>query len=199
MKILFLGLTALIMLFVLIQVWMASSQTDIETYPYTLVKDYGDIEIRKYESSLFTAVKMPSDSYQKSSGNGFRMLAGYIFGGNESNEKIAMTSPVTMSLEDSMTMMFMVPKKYKAKDLPAPNNKQIQIVEQPSKIMATITFGGWANDKKIEYYRGELEKALEEKGISFSNRFYYFGYNPPYEIFNRKNEIAVELNSDYGL
>jgi hypothetical protein len=178
---------------------MASSQRNIETYPYTVVKDYGDIEIRKYEASLFTSVKMPSGSYQKSSGNGFRMLAGYIFGGNESNEKIAMTSPVSMSLEDSMTMMFMVPGKYKEKDLPAPNNKEIKIVEQPSKIMATITFGGWANDKKIDHYKRELEKALDEKRISFSNRFYYFGYNPPYEVFNRKNEVAVELNSDYGL
>ena len=199
MKILLFGLAGLVVVFTIIQVWMAVSQNNIETYPYVVVEDYGDVQIRKYESSLFTAVKVSSNSYEKSSSNGFRVLAGYIFGGNQSNEKIAMTSPVSMSLEDSMTMMFMVPRKYKEEDLPAPNDKAIQIVEQPEKMMAVISFGGWANDKKIERYRNILIKELDEKSIAHANRFYYFGYNPPYEVFNRKNEIAVELNDDVGL
>jgi hypothetical protein len=38
--------------------------------------------------------------FKEASSQGFSILAGYIFGGNKENEKIAMTSPVTMSLED---------------------------------------------------------------------------------------------------
>jgi hypothetical protein len=60
---------------------------------------------------LFTAVKLSTKEFKEASSQGFSILAGYIFGGNKENEKIAMTSPVTMSLEDSMTVMFMVPKK----------------------------------------------------------------------------------------
>ena len=52
---------------------------------------------------------------------------------------------------------------------------------------------GWANDAKIEKYKQQLKAALDAEGIKYSNRFYFFGYNAPFEVFNRKNEIIVEL------
>ena len=106
-----------------------------------------------------------------------------------------MTSPVTMSLEDSMTMMFMVPKKLKKESLPQPDNSKIEFKEVPKKTVAAIRFGGWANDKKIKQYKQKLISALKEKEIAYSNNFFFLGYNPPYEIFNRKNEIIVELKN----
>ena len=104
-----------------------------------------------------------------------------------------MTSPVTMSLEDSMTMMFMVPKKLKKESLPQPDNSKIEFKEVPKKTVAAIRFGGWANDKKIEKYKQKLLIALKTEGIPHTNKFYFLGYNPPYEVFNRRNEIIVEL------
>ena len=59
--------------------------------------------------------------------------------------------------------------------------------------MAAITFGGWANDKKIKKYKQALIKLLDTKGIKHTNKFSVLGYNPPYEILFRKNEIIVEL------
>jgi hypothetical protein len=104
-----------------------------------------------------------------------------------------MTSPVSMTLEDSMTMMFMVPKKYNIESLPKPTQSNIEIKKIESKKMAAITFGGWANDKKINLYKSKLISLLKSEGISFSDNFFFFGYNAPYEFFNRKNEILVEL------
>jgi hypothetical protein len=52
----------------------------------------------------------PQKEFKQASSQGFSILAGYILEEIKRNEKIAMTSPVTMSLEDSMTVMFMVPK-----------------------------------------------------------------------------------------
>ena len=82
----------------------------------------------------------------------------------ESNkeEKIAMTSPVAMSLEDSMTMMFMVPKKLNKDMLPRPNQSGIEFKEEPAKTVAAINFNGWANDKKIEKFKEKLKSALDE-------------------------------------
>jgi hypothetical protein len=37
---------------------------------------------------------------------------------------------------------------------------------------------------------------LDAEGIKYTNRFYYLGYNPPFEVFNRKNEVIVELQSE---
>ena len=104
-----------------------------------------------------------------------------------------MTSPVAMSLEDSMTMSFVVPKKFNIKTLPQPNQSQIKFREEPAKTVAAISFNGWADDKKIEKYKQKLITALNQEKISHTNRFFFLGYNAPYEVFNRKNEIIVEL------
>tara|TARA_B110000046_G_scaffold63181_1_gene70607 strand:+ start:23259 stop:23870 length:612 start_codon:yes stop_codon:yes gene_type:complete len=196
MKILFISLGVISVAFVVVQLFAANGQKNIETYPYVVYKKYDTFEIRQYEASLFTSVKLPMKKYKDASSKGFSILAGYIFGGNEANEKISMTSPVAMSLEDSITMMFLVPKKYSKLSLPQPNQSQIEFREEPAKTVAAITFGGWANDEKIANYQEQLKTALTAEGIPFTECFYFLGYNPPYELFNRKNEIIVELEAE---
>ena len=110
MKILLIVLGVILIGFIVVQLFAFYSQRNIETYTYVVKKKYDTFEIRSYEQTLFTSVKLSTKGFKNSSSKGFSILAGYIFGGNERNEKIAMTSPVTMSLEDSMTMMFMVPR-----------------------------------------------------------------------------------------
>jgi hypothetical protein len=92
-----------------------------------------------------------------------------------------------------MTMIFMVPNKFKKDMLPKPNQSGIEFKEEPAKTVAAITFSGWANDTKIEKYKQKLKVALDAEGIKYSNQFYFFGYNAPYEVFKRKNEVIVEL------
>jgi hypothetical protein len=183
----------ILLAFTLVQLYFIHGQRNIETYPYVVIKKYKRFEIRNYETTLFTSVKLSTKGYKNSSSKGFSILAGYIFGNNERNEKIAMTSPVSMSLEDSMTMMFMVPKKFNKDMLPKPNQSGLEFKEEPAKTMAAIRFSGWANDTKIEKYKQKLKTALDAEGIKYANQFYFFGYNAPFEIFNRKNEILVEL------
>jgi len=196
MKTLYIILGVLLLAFIIIQLFAMSGQRNIETYPYEVNKKYDGFEIRDYEASLFTSVQLSGNAYKDASSKGFSILAGYIFGGNEKNEKIAMTSPVAMSLQDSMTMMFMVPKKFNKETLPQPNQSQIEFREEPAKTVAAISFGGWANDEKIEKYKQQLKSALDKEGIAYTNRFYFLGYNAPYEVFNRKNEVIVELESE---
>ena len=193
MKLLLIILGVIVFAFIAVQVLAMKSQNDIESYPYKVIKKYDKFEVRAYEASLFTSVKLSSNTYKESSGKGFSILAGYIFGGNDKKEKIAMTSPVAMSLEDSMTVMFMVPRENKRESLPIPNDPNIEFREEPAKTAAAITFGGWADDDKIESYKKELMAALDAEGIKYTKRFYFLGYNPPYELVNRKNEVIVEL------
>ena len=196
MKILLTIFGVILLIFIIIQIFAMNGQKNIETYSYVVTKKYDAFEIRNYEASLFTYVKLSGNKYRDESNKGFSILAGYIFGGNEKNEKIAMTSPVAMSLEDSMTMMFMVPKKFKKETLPKPDQSEIKFQEEPKKTVAAIAFSGWANDEKIEKYKQKLKSALDAKEIPYTNRFFFLGYNPPYEIFNRKNEIIVELKRE---
>ncbi len=193
MKIITIALVSILLIFTFIQLYFLHLQRNIETYPYVVKKKYKQFEIRSYETTLFTSVRLSTKGYKNSSSKGFSILAGYIFGNNERKEKIAMTSPVSMSLEDSTTMMFMVPKKLKKDMLPKPNQTGIEFKQEPTKTRAAIRFSGWANDTKIEKYKQHLKAALDAEGIKYTNQFYFFGYNAPFEILNRKNEILVEL------
>lgn len=193
MKIVKIILVIILVVFIFVQLYFIIVQRNIETYPYVVKKKYDQFEIRSYEATLFTSVQLSTKGYKNSSSKGFSILAGYIFGNNERNEKISMTTPVSMSLDDSTTMMFMVPKKLNKETLPKPNQSGIEFKEEPAKLIAAISFGGWANDDKIEKYKQELKAALNAEGIKYTNKFYFFGYNAPYEVFNRKNEVIVEL------
>ncbi|MEJ6791776.1 MAG: heme-binding protein [Lacinutrix sp.] len=186
-------LGVIITAFLIFQLYFIYSQKDIETHQYKTIKTIGDIEIRKYESALFTSIKLATDDYDKAGSEGFNVLGGYIFGSNETKENIAMTSPVNMTLEDSVTMQFLVPKAYKKEDLPKPNQKDIEFKQMPEKTVAAISFGGWANKDKIEKYKNTLKEALYKNKIAYKNNFSFLGYNAPFEVFNRKNEVIVEL------
>ena len=196
MKIISIVLGVLLLIFIGIQLFTIKSQRNIETYPYKVTKTYDSFEIRDYEPTLFTSVKLSTKNYKESSSKGFSILAGYIFGDNDRNEKIAMTSPVAMTLEDPITMLFMVPKKFEKEKLPQPNQPQIVFKKEPAKTVAAISFIGWADDDKIEHYKKKLKFALEKEEIPYTNRFYFLVHNAPYEVFNRKNEVIVELSKD---
>ena len=193
MKVVSIILGIIAVAFIAVQIFALKSQKKIETYSYVVNKEYDQFEVRRYEATLFSSVKLSGTTYKEASSEGFSVLAGYIFGNNERSEKIAMTSPVAMTLEDSMTMLFMVPKKFDKETLPQPNESKIKFHNEPAKTIAAIQFKGWASDKKIENYKQKLIAALDKEGLSYTDRFYFFGYNAPYEVFNRKNEVIVEL------
>ncbi len=182
-----------IVIFLGIQLYITYNNSKLEKYAYKVVKVDNNIEFREYESRLFTSITLPSGKYEEISKKGFRVLAGYIFGKNNKNQKIAMTSPVSMSLEDSSTMMFMVPSMYDKKKLPIPINNEINFIEIPAKKLIAIRYGGWSTSEKIEVHKQLLIQYLQKHQIPHRNNFYYFGYNAPFEIFNRRNEVLVEL------
>lgn len=193
MKITIISFVICIIVLILAQVYSTMSTTRTEQHKYQVLKSYGNVEIRKYEPAIFSSVMLGKNSYREISGKGFGILAGYIFGGNEKKENISMTSPVTMELGDSTKMKFMVPKGYTMNSLPEPNDKRIVFEQQNEKIIAAIQFDGWADNDKIEYYTEQLKNSLAKEHLQHTNKFSYLGYNPPYEVINRRNEIIVEL------
>ena len=171
---------------------MASS---IETQKYRLVQSEKEYEIRHYPSAMMATIYSSAKSYRQISTPGFRTLAGFIFGGNESNTKIAMTSPVHLDINDSVsTMSFVMPSKYDEQSLPSPNDSRVKLEKSQAEYVAVLKFGGYANDEKIARYTEKLKMALEAKGISYSGNFRFLGYNPPYQFIGRKNEIIVSVN-----
>ena len=61
---------------------------------YTVIKTVDSVEIRKYEKSYYASYYTRDNSDNSK----FRVLANYIFGGNDRQEQIGMTSPVNMRM-----------------------------------------------------------------------------------------------------
>ena len=166
---------------------------NIETPNYKVIKTIDEVEVRLYPKMVVAKTNLADKSFDNQGSNGFRTIAGYIFGGNEKNEKIAMTAPVVMNMGDSASMYFVMPKSYDKSELPTPNSKNVQIVEVAEKTLAVITYGGFSSDEKIEKHRKQLEQILQKNKIQTKGAFLYMGYNAPWDIINRKNEVAIEV------
>jgi hypothetical protein len=172
---------------------MATNKT--ETQVYKVIKVEKEFEIRFYPSITMAAITSSAKTYKELGSSGFRKLAGYIFGDNKENKQIAMTAPVHMNINDSVSSMsFVMPANYTKDNLPLPNNADVIIQTTPDEYVAAITFNGFASQETIKKYTAILEKALQEKKLSYFGNFRFLGYNPPYQLFGRRNEIIVSVH-----
>ncbi|HKK10215.1 MAG TPA: heme-binding protein [Bacteroidales bacterium] len=160
-------------------------------YEVLLKKD--NVELRHYKKALIATVAAPGDLFSERNSN-FSRLADYIFGGNQNSEKIGMTSPVIMNTSaDSTEMHFIMPDRYSKEDLPNPENKDIRIQEFSSFYAVAVTFGGYANESKYQQYVEEIKTFAKDKNLKHANEFMLLGYDPPFKVINRKNEILLKL------
>ena len=68
----------------------------IEEPQYTVVRQYAGFEIREYAPYLVAEVLVAGPA-EEAGNQGFRILAGYIFGKNQGERKISMTAPVAQT------------------------------------------------------------------------------------------------------
>lgn len=194
MKKMIIALIALFVIVVVFQSFMVTSTNNTEKQAYKVIKKEDDFEIRYYPPATFATIQSSAKNYRELSGSGFRKIAGYIFGNNEFSSKIAMTTPVHMDINnEGSSMSFVMPSAYDINNLPRPNDANVKLHQTPGEYVAAIAFGGFANDASIKKYAAELEKALGNKGIKSIGHFRYLGYNPPYQLVGRKNEIIVTV------
>ena len=158
-----------------------------ETQPYKVVKNYDMFELRYYPS-----VAMVQTESDTESGQNFRKLFQYISGSNESNLKIAMTTPVHMEKKGNKEKMaFVLPSSIEIP--PEPQNENVQIVQSKEAYFAAIGYGGYSTKSKSEYYTKILKENLNENKLKIQGDPILLGYNSPYKFFNRLNEIIIEV------
>lgn len=196
MKIALIAIGIIAVTFTAIQLY-ASMAGKSETQLYKVLKVEKDFEIRFYPSTTMAQITSSAKTYKELGNSGFTKLASYIFGGNNEKKKIAMTSPVHMDINDSISSMsFVMPSEYNKDNLPLPNNSEITIKTIPDEYVAAITFGGFASLESIKKHTDLLEGALKEKNISYFGHFRFLGYNPPFQILGRRNEIIVSIDEN---
>jgi hypothetical protein len=197
MKTFLIILSSLAVLFIIFQAYTTMATNKSEEQPYKVIKTEKDFEIRFYPSVTMATITSSAKSYKELGSSGFNKLAGYIFGGNDAKKQIAMTSPVHMDINDSISSMsFVMPSTYNADNLPKPNDATVNIKKTADEYVAAIKFGGFASESDIKSHTETLKSALKAAGISYYGNFRYLGYNPPYQLAGRRNEVIINVNWD---
>ncbi len=168
----------------------------IETPKYTVLHTIDGIEIRRYPKMTIARTRVSGPSMDQNGSSGFRSVANYIFGGNERNQKISMTAPVVMDLNDSASLYFVLPSKFALDQLPKPNSSSVQISELGPTTMAVVRFSGFSTDAKISAQCAVVQRFAEEHKLLHKSEFQYMGYNAPWDVVGRRNEVALTIYSD---
>jgi hypothetical protein len=185
-----------------------------ETGAYQIITQDGDIEIRDYPSVIVAEVSVAGDRDQAVNA-GFRILAGYIFGKNEPQAKIAMTTPVTQqaTLSDgkgetiAMTtpvtqsqqgnqwlVQFMMPSQYTLATLPKPKDDRIRFYATAPQRIIALRFSGFWTDRNLWKQLARLQDYVAAKGIATTGPHRYAYYNSPFTLpFLRRNEVMLTV------
>jgi hypothetical protein len=181
----------------------------IEEPKYSVVRQYDGFEIREYAPYLVAEVVVPGPS-EEAGNQGFRILAGYIFGKNKGERKIAMTAPVAQApapakiemtapvtqtaASGGYVVQFAMPSEYTLETLPEPLDPQVKLKEVPAGRFAVIRYSGtWSERNYVEHLE-KLERGVEAAGLRTTGSPIYSRYNAPFvPWFMRRNEIWLKL------
>ena len=179
---------------------------------YSVLEKEPPFEVRSYAPMIVAEVQVEGDLDDASS-QGFRLIAAYIFGQNQVNEKIAMTAPVTVedqavksaniamtapvgieSKAGKWTVSFVMPAEYTMESIPKPINPLVQLRQIPAVKKAAISFTGFYNQQKVSEKTLELEQWMKVRNLQSAGPPNFARYNPPWTLpFLRRNEVMINL------
>ena len=182
----------------------------VESADYTVLSSQNGYEVRLYPAHIVAQTTVKG-SYTEALTQGFRIVAGYIFGGNTKkesismtspvieksgvSESIAMTSPVMATVEgESHTISFGMPRSYTLETLPTPTDSRVQIVTISEKKMAVIRFTWFRTDARVQSKKQELLSALKKDSVTAVGEPQYAGYSAPWTPpWMTRSEVLVEI------
>ena len=176
---------------VLILAGCQATRAGYETAPYKVVRTNGKFELRDYPA--MAVVETPTIRSAKGGDGSFMRLFRFISGSNAAKKKIAMTTPVFMSGNDTnATMAFVLPAKLKTGEVPKPTDGAVAVRELPAGRFAVLRFRGGQNAKNEAAALGKLNawSAAEHLKTDSAPVFGYF--DPPWTpTFLRRNEVML--------
>jgi hypothetical protein len=181
----------------------------IEEPDFEVVQRLDAVEIRQYAPYVVAEVTVPGPA--DSAGNrAFPLLAGYIFGKNKGERKMAMTAPVTQTptpVKMAMTapvtqaptaegyrVQFVLPKGVTLESAPEPLDARVKIREVPAAKVAAVKFSGFWSEDNYQRHLSQLTSGLTTAGVRWKGEPVYSRYDAPWTPwFMRRNEIWLAL------
>ena len=202
----------MLLLWTLYGVYMSMSVPEAR-YEVSEILD-NEVEIRAYPEEIWATTVAEDQN------NAFSPLFRYISGDNDKGEKIEMTAPVvtptpqpsgagstkgekiemtapvlSMNTEKGQFMAFIMPERFDINSIPKPLSSRVKIELVEPRKLATIRFSGYVTQENYKKNLEQLNKTLENRGISTIGEPILMQYNDPWTPpFYRRNEIAVQVN-----
>lgn len=176
---------------------------------FTVQRTLDGIELREYAPYTVAEVLVAADA--NDAGNrAFPILAGYIFGKNKGERKMAMTAPVTqaavpMKLEmtapvtqtptaGGYLVQFVLPKGITTANAPEPLDSRVMLRDVLPKRVAVIRYSGFWSESNYNAHLAQLQKGLRAANIAWTGEPVLSRYDPPFTPwFLRRNEIWLDL------
>jgi hypothetical protein len=194
---------------VLLLIPVKESVMATEEPQYTVLKNDGDFEIRRYAPYIVAETVVTNADQESGTNIGFRRLAGFIFGKNRTKESIEMTAPVTTTRSEKiamtapvetrrsgndMVMAFMMPSQFRLETLPEPTDPEVLIRSVPERVMAVITFSGSWSEERFQAQTAKLQEWLRKHDVQALGAPVVARYNAPWTPwFMRRNEVQIEV------
>ena len=190
----------------------ATNTMAIEEAQYNLVKKDGKFEIRDYVPYILAETVVDGDIEQAGS-KAFKRLFRYISGGNRSQQKVAMTAPVSQqprgekiemtapvgqrSIGGQWVVSFMMPASYTLETLPQPDNPKISLRLVAAHRIAAVRYSGFWSEKKYLRYRKKLVTWVDKEELTAVGNPVWARYNSPFTPwFLRRNEILIPVDAN---
>ncbi len=186
--------------------YLREKQTEEPDYR-TLATD-GDYQIRDYPA-MTVAETVVTGPRKRALGEGFGVLADYIFAKSRDGEQLPMTVPVMQDAGDPMATdpplfdddleggwrtRFVMPSGREAGDLPDPP-EGIELVEIPPRKVAVVSFAGRPDDRDLAEQEDRLRGWLARRGEASEAEPEYAFYNSPVIPGPlRRNEVWLALS-----
>lgn len=180
----------------------------VEQPEYRVEAQYDDFEVRRYAPRLVAEVEVEG-SPEQATRAGFRILADFIFGKNESRRSVAMTSPVGRRASEKIdmtspvgrrgtgpfTVTFTMPSSYTEQTLPVPLDDRIEIRTIEEQRVAVARFRGSPSAAEVKQRMDDLRQAVVARGLEPADAAPTFAqYDPPWTPpFLRRNEVWLRL------
>ena len=160
-----------------------------EEAKYEIIDENEVYEIRKYNDRLAV------ETSRAGIDSNFRKLFNYISGRNDTQEKIAMTTPVTQVKKNGdMTMQFYLPSKFNPDNVPSPSREDVRIVNIEGGYFAVVRYSGRASDSNFIKHKEILEKELKNNNILILSPPIRATYDSPFTLpMNRRNEAMFKV------
>lgn len=181
-----------------------------EEPPFSVKLAEGEFEVRDYPAMVAAEVSVKGDRKDAAS-KGFRLLAGYIFGGNTRKQSIAMTAPVTQTAgagekiamtapvlqtggDDTWVIRFIMPHGSTLETLPRPTNLIVKLRELAPTRMAVIRFSGLARQDDVDAKTLALSRFVKAQHLQAIGAPSLAQYDPPWTLwFLRRNEVMIPV------